>query len=189
VVSVTVVLWNRSFVGLWIGPDQYVGDLQTLLIVTMLLQLSMIRNDAFIIDLTLEMRAKVLLGLLSACVSLLLAAYLVGAVDAGISGLCIGIIVGRSVLTVAYPRLTGAAVGHPLVAQARSAVRPVLTSVVLLAGTLALGHGFSTQRWAVLVAGALATAAALAPVVALVGLRPDQRGALVARAGEITRRR
>ena len=189
VLSLAIVAWNESFVGLWVGPDHYAGDLQTVLIVGMLLQLSMIRNDAFIIDLTLDVRDKVLLGLLSAVASLGLAGFLIGAFEAGITGLCVGIIAGRSLLTFTYPHLIGRAIGHPLAAQVRSAIRPGLTSVALLGGALVLGGGLRTDSWLVLIGGGGLTAVVLAPLAAVLGLDHRQRHALVARAGRITGRR
>ena len=76
VAGATILLWNQDFVGLWVGTAYDTGPLATLLIVVMVTQLTLIRNDANIIDLTLNIRRKVLLGVLSVALSLALAALL-----------------------------------------------------------------------------------------------------------------
>ena len=60
-----ILMLNRAFVSLWVGPEYYVGSLANLLMVMMMMQVVLIRCDAFIIDVTLNMRAKVLLGAVS----------------------------------------------------------------------------------------------------------------------------
>jgi hypothetical protein len=87
VVGTTVVLWNQSFVGLWVGSEHYAGVVPTLAIILMVSQFTLIRNDAAIIDLTLNLRNKVLLGALAALLSLGAAAFAVKQLGLGIAGL------------------------------------------------------------------------------------------------------
>jgi hypothetical protein len=188
VASVTMLVWNRSFVGLWVGDEFFAGELQGLLIITTLLQLSIVRNDAFIIDLTLDVKAKVLLGLASAVVSLGLAAALVGFADAGITGLCIGLIVGRLLLSLCYPAVIGRAIGHPIGDQLGAAVRPALVTALLFVAALALADDLAVESWPVLLAAAPITAVALVPLVALLGLTRGQRGRLQQRVAKVLAR-
>ena len=60
-----VLLWNWAFIRLWVGEKHYAGTIPTLLIVMLVTQFVLIRNDASIIDLTLRLRRKVLMGALS----------------------------------------------------------------------------------------------------------------------------
>src|SRR5262245_27158154 len=62
IVGGTTLLWNRSFVGLWVGPEYYAGRLSSILVMTMVVQFVLIRVDANIIDLTLKLRSKVIIG-------------------------------------------------------------------------------------------------------------------------------
>ena len=59
----SILLWNRSFIGLWVGADRYSGSFPHSLIVIGVIQLVFIRSDANIIDLTLRLSQKVLLEL------------------------------------------------------------------------------------------------------------------------------
>jgi hypothetical protein len=136
----------------------------------MAIQLVLIRNDAFVIDMTLHVRNKVLLGLVSAGLSCALAAFLVGFADQGVIGVAISFIVGRAILSLSYPWLAGRAIGHPLAAQLRGAVRPLLTTAAV---EVILGGGLTT------------VAAALFAFV--VGLTIHQRKRLIKRTRRVGR--
>ena len=65
-----VLLWNRSFIGLWVGPEHYAGLLVDLLIVAITVQTVFIRTDAYVIDATLRPRQRVLVSALAAVLSI-----------------------------------------------------------------------------------------------------------------------
>jgi hypothetical protein len=69
VAGASVVLWVESFLRLWVGERYYPGAPAMLMIMLMVLQFALIRTDANIIDLTLNLRRKVLLGTVSAALS------------------------------------------------------------------------------------------------------------------------
>ncbi len=99
----TILLWNRSFVSLWVGEQYYAGVWANLLIVGTMVQTAFIRGDAFIIDAALRPRPRVIVtavaGVLTVGAALALAPAL------GIVGLCLGILVGRLPQTLVYPVL------------------------------------------------------------------------------------
>jgi O-antigen/teichoic acid export membrane protein len=178
----TTLLWERSFLGLWVGERYYVGTTAMLLIVVMILQLALIRTDSNVIDLTLDLRRKVLLGLLSTCLSVLLAWLFLGPFDLGIAGLVCGFLAGRSVLSVAYALMIGRLLDIPLGRQFAGALRPALATAVLFGGASVLGTKASTGSWATLVL-ACAVSMVVASTLAFVGgLARWQRAAVLARA-------
>jgi len=187
VAGATILVWNRSFVSLWVGPRHYSGELATLLIVVMALQFVLIRNDAWMIDLTLKVRPKALFGALSTILSIALAAVLVGVFDGGIVGLAIGFIAGRSVLSLAYPWLVGRSIEHRPSAQLRGAVRPLAATILLFAAGAALGQTVAAATWMGLVLGAGATALIGALLAWTVGLNREQRASLVRRLRDVGR--
>ena len=168
--GVAIVLWNRSFVELWVGP------LANGLILFMMVQFALIRNDAQIIDLTLDLRAKVWIGAASTALALALAAALAGPMGAGVPGLCLGFIAGRAPLSVAYPWLVGRSLGLSIGSQLRSLVRPACASAVLLAAAVAGAEQISARSWAQLVASVALTGAAALFVGLFLGLEPSTRG-------------
>jgi len=127
----TILLWNAALVRLWVGPQYYMGALSNLLVMVMVGQFVLIRNDANIIDLTLDLRRKVLAGLFSTSLSVVVAALAVGWLRMGVVGLCASFIASRLMLSLGYPWLVGRFLGVPLRDQLRSAVRPALVTALL----------------------------------------------------------
>ena len=143
----SILLWNRTFLGLWVGPDRYSGSLAQLLIVVSVMQLIFIRSDANIIDLTLRLGQKVLLGLVSVTVSIVSASLLVGYFRMGIVGLCIGIIAGRLIMAIGYPMLIGRFLELPLSDQVRGMLRPMSVTTLLFGSAITLDNFVPTNTW------------------------------------------
>ena len=187
VLGATILLWNQAFLALWVGAQYYVGTGPALLIVLVVTQFVFIRNDANIIDLTLRLSRKVLLGLLSVVLSLLAAAILVGYCRLGIVGLCLGIMAGRLLLSLGYPLLVGRYLGIPFSGQLRGALRPAcailaLYSVAAATDRLWSGHpGIIGGGWIGL-ALSMALTGGLALLLAFYGgLSREQRGNIIKR--------
>jgi O-antigen/teichoic acid export membrane protein len=134
----TVLLWNRVFVGLWVGEQHYLGALPSLLIALAVTQLVLIRNDSNIIDLTLNLRAKVLLGLASSLLAVGIAAVAIRSFDAGVVGLTLGLIIGRSVLSMAYPAMIGRYLGVRGLSQIVALLRPGALTALLFAAAFVI---------------------------------------------------
>lgn len=180
--GVTILLWNRAFVGLWVGPEHYAGSLSTLLILAMVTQFVLIRNDAAIIDLTLDLRNKVLLGVLSAVVSLGLAAALVGALRMGVVGMCLGLITGRLLLSVAYPWIVGRSLQVPPSEQILAGLRPALAGCLLVGAALRADALFTASSWPGIAFGSALTLSLVAPLAFFLGLPRGPREGIARRA-------
>jgi O-antigen/teichoic acid export membrane protein len=185
--GVPLLIWNRSFVHLWVGSQFYAGAFAMLLIVVMITQFVFIGNDARIIDLTLKMRAKVLTGVVSATVSVVLAAVAMRLVGNDIIGMCLGIIGGRLILSVAYPVIVGRLLEDSPARQLRAIPRPAITTVVLfLAGTW-LGQRVTATSWVTLVLYGAASSVAVLFAAGYLGMTRAQRATVVARIRKIAR--
>jgi O-antigen/teichoic acid export membrane protein len=133
----TILLWNPVFLQLWVGADLYAGMIPNLLIVIFAIQFALIENDANIINLTLRIQKKVLLGALSVAFCLGIASILVGQYDLGIVGLSLGFILGRTILSVGYPILVSRFLKGTLSSQLKGAMRPlVVMSALFILATL-----------------------------------------------------
>ena len=167
------LMWNRSFVGLWVGDAFYAGDLENLLIAALVTQFVFIRIDAHIIDLTLDLKQKVLVGALAGTVAVALSTAFVLA-GGGIVGLCAGFLIGRGLLTLVYPAIVGRALDIRFTNQVRRAVRPVLVTALLFGFALAVGRQTRVDAWLPLVGVSIATAFTVGPIAFLAGL--DRQG-------------
>lgn len=181
VIGASVLLLNRSFLELWVGTGRFSGALPHLLIVVGVMQLIFIRSDANIIDLTLNLSQKVLLGLLSVAISISAASVMVGYFHMGVVGLCLGIMSGRLILTAGYPLLISRFLDIPLSAQMKGVVRPMLVTILLFSSALFLDNLLQTMRWPGLHSwiGFFLSAAFAGAVVLMLsffgGLTPEQR--------------
>ncbi len=188
VVGSTILLWNQSFLRLWVGAEYDAGSTSTLLIILMTAQFVLIRNDANIIDLTLNLRRKVLIGLLSTMLALVVAGALVSFFKMGIVGLCLGFIAGRSMLSLGYPWLVGRFLGMPLSSQLKGALRPAFITV-LLWGPVALLNPFgAATTWPGLVFAVGATLLVISLVAFYAGLSGGQRKYILQRARVVAQR-
>jgi hypothetical protein len=141
----TILLWNRSLLHLWVGPENYAGPWANLLIVLMMAQTVFIRGDAFVIDATLRLRERVLVSGAAAALSIGLAVTLIPAL--GISGLCLGVIAGRLTQSVAYPFLLSACLNQPHAYGLRHIARAGSAGGLLFAGSLFFGEQILAKSW------------------------------------------
>ncbi len=184
-----VLLWEESFLRLWVGQRYFPGVVPTLLIVLMILQLTLIRVDSNIIDLTLNVRRKVLLGLLSVVLSVGFAWFLVARLDLGIAGVAAGFIAGRAVQSVTYPLIIGRILTIPTSAQLAAMMRPGLVTAGLLGAAAALSRVVTVHTWVGLVAASALSGVLLLAIAVIGGLSEVQRRWLWSRAKRVIRLR
>jgi O-antigen/teichoic acid export membrane protein len=188
VTGTTVLLWEKSFLVLWVGKERYYpGTTAMLMIMLMVLQFALIRTDANIIDLTLNLRRKVLLGVVAAVLSVGLAWLFLGPMDMGISGLALGFILGRAVQSVTYPLMIGRKLGIPPERQLKGIVRPALATGVLFAGASGLAGGAHAGTWPALVLFVGTSAAVVASLAFFIGLSAETRHLLWRRLRRVAR--
>jgi O-antigen/teichoic acid export membrane protein len=183
----SILIWNRVFLGLWVGASHYAGPLPNLLIVLAAMQLAFARSDGNIIDLTLRMNQKVLLGLLSVTASIVAASVLVGVFNFGMVGLCLGIMAGRLIISIGYPILINRYFGFSILPRIGRALRPAVVTVVLF--LLAIGvdkftaptTGSGLAGWLLFLLFAGTTGILMLVVSFYAGLSGDQRTAMLRR--------
>jgi len=177
----SILIWNRVFIGLWVGADYYSGAFPNLLIVVAAMQLALIRSDGNIIDLTLRMSQKVLLGLLSVTISILSASILVGYFNLGVVGLCLGIMGGRLIISIGYPLLISRFLGVSLSSQLTRMFRPILVTILLFSSAVWLDKlipvmpAEGIMGWLMFVFSASITGILMLLLSFYMGLSDDQR--------------
>ena len=182
------LLVHEWFLTLWVGERYVPETLATVLIVVMVLQFAFIRNDASIIDLTLQLRNKVLLGLLSAVAAIGLAVLFIRTFDLGITGLALGFMTGRAIISVAYPWSVCRALGLSPGGQLRGAIRPLVVTAALFAAATAGSRATEVESWPLLVLVGTAALALASGASFALGLSGRQRAAVVRRARQIVSR-
>jgi O-antigen/teichoic acid export membrane protein len=175
----TILLWNRSFVHLWVGAENYAGTWTNLLIVLIAVQSAFIRCDAYLIDAALQPGRRVRVGIVAGLITLALSLGFTHV--AGMVGLCLAILAGRATQTIGYPLLVrGCLQRSPGLAMSWLA-RPFAVMGLLFAGTAYLGqHVLIHHRltWLAAVAATLVLSFAIALGL---GLPASLRAAVVER--------
>lgn len=174
----TILLWNRSFLYLWVGADYYAGPLVNLLIVLLMAQTVFIRSDSYIIDATLQLRDRVLASaaavILSVALSIVLTRYY------GIVGLCLGMMGGRLIQTVSYPLLVDSLLGK-LKPRRFGLARPGSVMILILASSTYLGQRWFAHNWAEWVAAVGISVGVVLFATPVLGLPIGSRKSLVRR--------
>lgn len=181
VIGATVLIWNNSFLQLWVG-EQYQGNyVTTLLIVLMVMQYAWIAADADFINLTLDLKRKVSLGAVSAGTSVILAIVFVRWLDEDIVGLCLGMIFGRLFISIYYPMIIGKALTIPFLSQVTSMIRPGLFTVSLFSAVALFGSYLNVQSWMGLALAVVVTFIVVLLITFFAGMSFGQRSQIYSR--------
>ncbi len=184
-VGATILMWNRSFVTLWVGGEHFGGPWVDFLIVLIAVQTVFIRADAYIIDAALRSWLRVVFSAVAVIVTITLAVLLTRAL--GIAGLCLGLLAGRLTQTVAYPLLAGRCVRSTCGATPAVLARAAVVTGLLFAGADYLGHQLVTSSWLVWGTGVAATLPFVAALAFAIGLSRTSRDAVQRRVAEVLR--
>jgi hypothetical protein len=157
------------------------------LIALVVTQFVIIRSDVGIIDLSLNIRRKVLIGFFSAAAAIVIMGILVGYFKLGVVGLCLGLIIGRILLSVGYPTIVGRLLGVSVISQLRSSLRPALVTLLLfscaawLERYINLGSMSDFKGWMYFIGGAGITVGIFLVVAFFLGLSGLQRKTVLRR--------
>jgi hypothetical protein len=143
------------------------------------IQFLLIRIDANLIDLTLDIRRKVVLGFAASLLSIALSVALIPVI--GITGLCLGVLLGRFLLTFAYPRIIGSFLGILSNKQVVSLLRPMLTTSLLLLTSTYLGSKVLVDDWSKFILFTITSFCLITPIHWYLGFSSEQKKILVKR--------
>jgi O-antigen/teichoic acid export membrane protein len=186
-VGATMLVWNRSFLVLWVGAVNYAGPWVNLLIVVITAQTALLRSDAFVLDATLRPRQRVVVGVVATV--LIIGVSLALTPSLGMIGVCLGIICGRLTQSIAYPMLVNTSLRQPARLALRSIGRPAAVMALLFAGAVGFSERVVAATWASWVAGTALTLVVSLTVAFLGGVPSPMRHLIVERLRGIARGR
>ncbi|OQP57738.1 hypothetical protein A3860_08910 [Niastella vici] len=129
--GVTIILFNQSFLSVWVGNRHFAGHTANMLIMIMTIQDTFVKNDACIISATLDIKKKVILTLISALLfagfGVLLVSYM------GISGLCLSFMISRLYLFIGQRKVLSTIINAGTRAASIINFRPSVTALLMLA--------------------------------------------------------
>jgi O-antigen/teichoic acid export membrane protein len=182
----SILLWNRSFVHLWVGSENYAGLWTNLLLVLIATQTAFIRCDAYIIDAALQPGSRVRASAVAAVIAIALSVVLTH--YAGTVGLCVGLLAGRSTQSFWYPILVSRCLNRTPELSSRWLLRPLATITLLFGASAYLGQFIVVQRWSVWAAAIPLTVILVAGITLHWGMPREIRAAVRVRVAELGRR-
>lgn len=171
--GVSVLLFNKSFIQLWVGEAHYAGLYENLLILLVSIQSIFFQTDGFIINVTLDLKAKFLLSSAAAVISIVLAFLLVEHYQ--IAGLCLSILVGRLVLSIGYPLILKKRMQDKGPLFSGGSLQPMLVAGLLLALATYVSQWIAIANWFYLIAAGLITLLTTSLLFWVTGIRPADR--------------
>ena len=147
--GITILLLNSSFIELWVGQEHYAGSVENLMILFVSIQIIFFQIDSFIINVTLNMKKKVLFSALASAVTIVLAYFLVERYF--IIGLCSSILIGRFILTVGYPMILKEKMNDNSSIFLRQKIQPFITSILLFLIAAYASQWVSITSWLYLI--------------------------------------
>ncbi len=173
IIGSLVIAFNEAFIKVWIGEDIFAGQLVNILILLVGVQYLFFNNDSTLINLTLEIKHKVFLGLAAALVSIGLAVLLID--DYGVAGLCVGLIIGRGILSYGYPYIINRKINKKI---SLIPMRCVFATLIIWGGTWWISEIISVNNWAELIFFIIIYGAVLTPISFFAGINKENRNSL-----------
>ena len=144
----------------------------------MIVQYTFIQNDSTIINTTLDIKSKTIIGLFSAIISIIAASILIKIYGYGIMGLCLGLIAGRSIQSIAYPLIISKKIkidNKNYFFHLRSLIVP---GVILSLGYY-LGNNIVLDRWIHLILFSILIFPVIIIITFYLGLKVEQRDEVI----------
>ncbi len=171
--GVTILLLNRSFIGLWVGEEHYAGTFENLLIILVSIQIIFFQIDSLIINVTLNMKKKVLFSSIASLLTISIAYFLVEKYL--IVGLCISILLGRAILTIGYPFILKEKMQEKQHDFSLSIIRPSITCCIFFLIAAYSSQWIDLTNWLQLITAGVVSVLFIGVLYWRIGLSTEDR--------------
>jgi O-antigen/teichoic acid export membrane protein len=171
--GVAVLVLNKSFISLWTGDDHYAGYVENFLIILISVQAMFFKTDSVLINVTLNLKTKVMTMLVSSAITVGLAMMVVG--EWGIIGLCLSIIAGRMVMSIGFPLILKRKIQDNGSFFQLNVIQPLLAAGVLLSAATYGAQFIRVDNWFYLLGSGALIAVVTGGVFWVIGLTGLQK--------------
>lgn len=141
----TVAMCNRSFVTLWVGAEHFAGVIENIAVTMVAIQLVVLRNNAAIMNVALNVKSKTLVGAAALVITAVIASLSVP--ELGIVGLCLALMIGRSLLTLSFPSMVRAVFAKTEIDSTHRTLARWLVTIVVVAIAGVIGSRITLDEW------------------------------------------
>jgi O-antigen/teichoic acid export membrane protein len=170
-----VCVWNKSFIGIWTSPVYFAGQIETSLIVFLVMLKSIQDVDGSIIVMALNIKRNVTIGVFAVLITVVLAWLLIPLYQT--RGLLLSLLTGSLSMSIGYSyyaaRLTQGKVSF--FSTTYLSRTPVVCMSVLIIFSF-LGSYVNVDSWVTLICGILATFVAVAAILWFFAMNSADRG-------------
>ncbi|WP_230392242.1 oligosaccharide flippase family protein [Pontibacter sp. FD36] len=178
-----ILLYNKSFIYLWVGAEHYAGNTENLLILLISVQAIFFQIDSNIINVSLNLKMKVYLAIIASALTIALSFFLIE--NFHIIGLCLSILIGRLVLSVGYPLLLSKLMHMQFNYMGLKQIRPILITSALFALAIFIGQTITITDWVSLTLIGALTIPVIGIVFWFIGLGRAEKEAVLELASRI----
>lgn len=173
----TIIMFNGSFLQVWVGKEFFAGNLANILIMVVVIQNTFIKQDGYIISTTLDLRKKVFLTLISGMLFLILGFVFIEKL--GISGLCLSLLIGKLWLFIGQRNIIRQKFKNSPPISLFNRIQPLIVSLALLGIAAFLSTSIPGFGWLQLMAWAPASFILFALLFFFLGFRKQIREELL----------
>lgn len=149
VAGTLVILFNKSFIGLWTEPHLFAGFYETFLIVLFMLLKSLQAIDGSIIYMNLDLKKKILYSLVSPVITVVLAAFLIPVLQ--INGLLLALIIGLLFQTIVFSLLAEKILDEKGFIYDLFFSRLSVITLIILSGSIYFAQQIDVNNWLTLI--------------------------------------
>jgi len=145
VIGTLVISLNRSFIGLWVGNQQYAGNIVNLILVIAAFEPLLNQQDSLIIDLTQNIKTKIIITFLSGMVVVTSGVLLTPSL--GIFGMSISSLLGRFSYFIGLSILCTKKINESPRIYFQRLIRPTLICIVLYVFAFIFSNRIVLNSW------------------------------------------
>jgi O-antigen/teichoic acid export membrane protein len=173
-VGTSILLFNNSFLNLWVGEGNYAGPWENLLILLIAIQNVLFFTTGNFINVTLDLKTKVYLTGLGAFISIAMASILIPIY--GILGLCISVLIGRSILSIGFPLILNKKMNFKASFLRRNEIRSLIVSITGFVVVLLIGDRYIfINNWFSLISSIVLTTLLAGTLFWFIGIEAENR--------------
>lgn len=169
----SIMLYNESFLNLWVGDSRYAGSLENLFIILIAIQYAFFSSSSAFINVTLDLRYKVLLIALSSFTTIGLSFLLVPSFQ--ILGTVISILIGRTILVIGYTIILNSKMNIKTEIIKLTEFRQFLITVLFLVIFMKISPSLSIESWVQLIIYGIITSIGLIYIFWLIGIQKENK--------------
>lgn len=140
-----ICLFNKSFISIWISNDQFIGSIETGILVLLGILHVLQELDGSLINMSLKLKAKIKLGSINLIIILICSALLIPLFK--INGLLISLLIGRIIISLGYHNILKKIFRKEQTDSHLITVKKLIIYLIFMIPFVYVGHNLLLDNW------------------------------------------